>query len=183
MKITKLLVIALVGLGMLTGAVTVAYAKDCKNETLTGGKYGEIYVPEGKACWIYNSIIKKGVKADKARLLRIHDSHIMNGNLQVVETGTVVIRDTTLYNGDAQFEKSGYVAVYDSKVKNGGMQVKENTVVKLWRNTVDFGDLQVEKNVEATVMRNHAGGNIQCYENGVLNADYNTADGNLECFD
>ena len=124
------------------------------------------------------------IQADKARLLRIEGGRVLNGDVQAVETVSVVIfRRLIVDNGNIQVLKSQGTSVNDTIVPNGDIQVEETEFgANVFANNAANGNLQVNKNTFTNVFFNTVGGDIQCVDNVVIGSGSNVSTGGIvEC--
>lgn len=161
-RVSALLIAALVAVSLSLGAFSVALADDYTCTGAVGAVTKDnIDVPDGASCTLTGTHVEGNIK---------------------VGTGSTLNASGVRVDGNIQAEGSSKVEVYGNSTVGGSIQIKQGGGAYVDRVDVD-GDIQLESNAKMLeVNRNTVGGNVQVFSNsGGASITNNVIDGDLQC--
>ena len=97
------------------------------------------------------------------------------GRVEVINSPSLVMIDTNV-GGRLRVQNSGSVGIVDTRVTDGSFIVRTSDLVAIKDNDVRDGFMRINRNIRATVTRNDAELNIDCFNNTDLGSSFNHAD-------
>ena len=97
------------------------------------------------------------------------------GRVEVINSPSLVMIENDV-GGRLRVSNSGSVGIVNTRVTNGNFIVRTSDLVAIKDNDVRDGAMRINRNIRATVTRNDADLNINCFNNTDLDATFNHAD-------
>ncbi len=97
------------------------------------------------------------------------------GRVEVIDSPSLVMIENDV-GGRLRVSNSGSVGIVNTRVTNGNFIVRTSDLVAIKDNDVRDGAMRINRNIRATVTRNDAELNIDCFNNTDLDATFNHAD-------